>query len=71
VGTDEVDRDAATIYPVSGHLVFFDARVHSHYVRPLRDASAIRVVAAMNFYTPSCSEADRPSDLNMHLYGSD
>ncbi len=69
--TEEVDRDCITIEPRSGTLVFFDARKHAHYVRPLKDESAIRVVVAMNFYTPSCSEQDRPADLNRHLFGED
>lgn len=64
---EEVDRDCTIIYPVAGHLVFFDARKHAHYVRPLLQPTDIRVVVAMNFYTPSCSESGRPSDLNDHL----
>lgn len=69
-GVDEIDRDATIIYPVCGHLVFFDARRHSHYVRGLVDEGAVRVVAAMNFYTPSCPESARPADLNTHLFGN-
>jgi hypothetical protein len=63
----EVDRDATRIHPVAGHLVFFDARHHSHYVTELSDEADIRVIAAMNFYTPSCPESSRPADLNRHL----
>jgi hypothetical protein len=70
-GTAAIDRDCATIYPTEGHLVLFDARQYPHYVRHLRDANGIRVVAAMNYYTSSCTEADRPSDLNRHLFGED
>ena len=69
---EEVDADASVIYPVAGHLVFFDARFNSHYVRPLRDASHTRIVAAMNYYTPQFpEEVVRPSDLNRHLTGHD
>lgn len=66
-GIEQVNLDASRIYPVSGHLVFFDARHHSHYVEPLRDSDGIRVVVAMNFYTPSWPETSRPADLNQHL----
>lgn len=66
-GIEEIDADATTIYPHAGQLVFFDARKHSHYVRPLKAPDGTRVVVAMNYYTPSCSEADRPADLNSHL----
>jgi hypothetical protein len=64
---EEVDRDATCIYPISGHLIFFDARRHSHYVRPLNDPNMVRIVVAMNYYTQSCPESSRPSDLNEHL----
>lgn len=67
---EEVDRDCSIVYPQSGHLIFFDARRHAHYVRQLREELAVRVVVAMNFYTPSCAEADRPADLNDHLFGT-
>jgi hypothetical protein len=66
----EVDADATVIEPKAGHLFFFDGRGHSHYVAPLRDARAVRVVVAMNFYVPSCPEASRPPDLNAHLAGA-
>lgn len=66
-GVDLVRANAARVYPVSGHLLFFDARHHCHYVEPLHDGSGIRVAVAMNFYTASCSETDRPGDLNRHL----
>jgi hypothetical protein len=68
VGTvEDVDADATHIYPVSGHLLVFDARRHSHYVAPLHDPGAIRVVAPMTFFTPSCPESARPADLDGHL----
>lgn len=66
---EEVDAKAATIFPVAGHLIFFDARAHPHYVRALTKDNSVRIVAAMNYYTPSCSEDMRPSDLNAHLFG--
>jgi hypothetical protein len=66
-GQEEVDRDATRIHPVAGHLIFLDARSHTHYVAPLKDPDAIRVVVPMTFFTPSCSEGMRPSDLDRHL----
>lgn len=70
--TDEIDADCAIIEPRAGHLVLFDARHHSHYVRPLTAPGAVRVVAAMNYYTESSPEwLVRPSDLNRHLTGQD
>lgn len=65
----EIDRDCSIVYPSAGNLIFFDARRFPHYVRPLVDSEAIRVVVAMNFYTPSCPESSRPADLNDHLFG--
>jgi hypothetical protein len=70
-GYEEVDADCSTIYPVRGHLVFFEGSHRSHYVRPLADKTAVRVVAAMNYYTPSLPETARPPDLNLHLFGED
>lgn len=70
-GKEAVDADASRIYPVAGHLVFFDARHHTHYVRGTEADGGLRVAAAMNFYTPSSPEADRPKDLNRHLFGAD
>lgn len=64
-----IDRDCSVVYPVAGNLVFFDARRFPHYVRPLVVADAVRVVVAMNFYTPSCPESSRPVDLTNHLFG--
>lgn len=65
----EIDSDCSIVYPASGHLVYFDARRFAHYVRPLVTQDAIRVVVAMNYYTPSCPESSRPSDLTPHLFG--
>jgi hypothetical protein len=65
----DVEQSAATLYPRAGYLVFFDARHHAHFVRPLTSDEDVRVVVAMNYYTPSCSEDDRPQDLNQHLFG--
>lgn len=70
-GKESIDLDATKIYPVAGHLIFFDARQFTHYVAPLSSDYDVRVVAAMNFYTPSCPESARPADLNRHLFGVD
>lgn len=70
-GKDEVDADATRIYPVAGHLLLFDARRHTHYVEGVEDETGWRVAAAMNFYTESAPESDRPADLNRHLFGTD
>lgn len=67
----EVDADSAIIHPTSGHLIFFDARNHPHYVRPLSSKNSIRVVAAMNFYTESSPESMRPKEINNYLFGSE
>jgi hypothetical protein len=64
-----VERDCSVIRPHAGHLIFFDAREHPHYARPLTEASGTRIVAVMNFYTDSCPESTRPAELNRHLYG--
>jgi hypothetical protein len=68
---EAVEADASVVYPVQGNLIFFDARDFAHYVRPLRDDDAVRIVVAMNFYTPSSPEERRPPDLNRHLFGAD
>jgi len=68
---DAVERDCSVIRPQAGHLIFFDARRHPHYARPLITESDMRVVAVMNFYTESCPESTRPSELNRHLYGDE
>jgi len=69
-GIDEIEADCSRIHPVSGHLVLFDARRHSHYVAPLRDPSGERIVVAMNLYTASAPESERPADLSTHLFGT-
>ena len=66
-----VERDCSVIRPQAGHLIYFDAREHPHYARPLTAASGMRIVAVMNFYTESCPEATRPPELNRHLYGDE
>ena len=68
---DAVERDCSVIRPRAGHLIFFDARRHPHYARPLITESDTRVVAVMNFYTESCPESTRPRELNRHLYGDE
>jgi hypothetical protein len=68
-GLADVERDCSIVRPHAGHLVFFDARDHPHYARPLRSTSDVRILAAMNFYTESCPEETRPRELNRHLYG--
>lgn len=68
---DGVEEDSSVVYPIAGNVVFFDARDLAHYVRPLVDDDAVRIVAAMNFYTPSSPETHRPPDLNRHLFGQD
>ena len=66
-----VEQDCSVIRPHSGHLIFFDARRYPHYARPLTAQYDMRVVAVMNYYTESCPESTRPSELNRHLYGDD
>lgn len=68
---DDVERDCSVIRPQAGHLIFFDARRHPHYARPLVTASDVRIVAVMNFYTEFCPESTRPRELNRHLYGDE
>jgi hypothetical protein len=67
----EVERACSVIRPYAGHLIFFDARQHPHYARPLAEAADMRIVAVMNFYTESCPESTRPLELNRHLYGDE
>src|SRR5262249_29520008 len=43
-GTEAVDRDCSSIYPVAGHLVLFDACHHTHYVTALTGRDDLRVV---------------------------
>jgi hypothetical protein len=66
-----VERDCSIIRPHEGHLIFFDAREHPHYARPLTAEDDLRVVAVMNFYTERYPEPTRPRELNRHLYGDD
>ena len=66
---EEIDKSCSVLRAQSGHLIFFDGRRHPHYVRPLAAASSLRVVAVMNYYTPSCPESTRPPELNRHLFG--
>ncbi len=68
-GLSEIEKNCSVIRPHAGHLVFFDARHHPHYARPLLSESDTRVLADMNFYTESYPESTRPRELNRHLYG--
>jgi hypothetical protein len=68
---EEADRDATVIHPIAGHLIFFDARKHAHYVRPLSGSQDVRIVAAMNYYTDSSPEELRPTEINRYLFNSD
>lgn len=68
---ESVERSCSVIRPHAGHLIFFDARRHPHYARPLAVESDVRIVAVMNFYTASFPESTRPAGLNRHLYGTD
>lgn len=65
---EEVDKDCSVLYPVSGQLVFFDARRFPHYVRAMHKPG-LRVALGMNYYTDACPEKTRPADLNTYLYG--
>jgi hypothetical protein len=67
----DVEQDCSIVRPSAGHLIFFDARRYPHYVRPLTQASDMRVVAVMNYYTQSYPESNRPPELNRHLYGDE
>ncbi|HEX3732096.1 MAG TPA: hypothetical protein VHU91_04125 [Mycobacteriales bacterium] len=69
VGVEDIDKDAAILYPTAGHLVLFDARRYPHYVCPLRSPDMARAVATMTYYTADSPETHRPADLNMHLFG--
>ena len=57
---EAIERDRSVIRPQAGHLIIFDGRRHPHYTRPLVSASAVRIVAVMNFYTESYPESTRP-----------
>ena len=63
-----VDRDCSVIRPYAGHLIFFDGRDYPHYARPLTSEPAVRIVAVMNFYTPSCPEPTCPPGLARRLF---
>ena len=65
----DIDRSCSVIRSQAGHLIFFDGRLHPHYVRPLTFDEDIRVVAVMNYYLSSFPESTRPPELNRHLYG--
>lgn len=65
---EDVDEDCSILYPVAGHIVFFDARRFPHYVRQLREPG-LRMAVGMNYYTDECPETTRPQDLNEYLYG--
>lgn len=67
IGPTQIEEDCVRIYPKRGDLYFFDARSHPHFVAPLAFPGAYRIAVAMNYYTPSCTEEMRPSDLNKHL----
>jgi 2OG-Fe(II) oxygenase superfamily len=69
VGVEALEKDARVIRPQAGQLIFFDGKTYPHYARKLRAESDMRVVAVMNFYTESCPESTRPTDLNRYLFG--
>jgi hypothetical protein len=71
VGIEALERDGSVIRPQAGQLIFFDGKTHPHYARTLRSEPDVRIVAVMNFYTDSCPESTRPSELNRHLFGED
>jgi 2OG-Fe(II) oxygenase superfamily len=67
---ETVEKDCSVIRPRAGRLIFFDGRRHPHYARPLVSETDVRIVAVMNFYTASCPESTRPTELNRHLFGT-
>lgn len=69
LGPEEIDQDCEIIYPKAGSLLFFDYRDYPHYTKGLNSEDEVRIVVAMNYYTKSCTENDRPDDLDKHLYG--
>ncbi len=69
VGIEALERDGSVIRPQAGQLIFFDGKTYPHYARTLRSQHDARVVAVMNFYTESCPESTRPTELNRHLFG--
>lgn len=68
-GIDDIKANSSTLYPMAGHLLFFDARRNPHFVAPLTSPADRRIVVAMNFYTDESPESARPQDLNKHLFG--
>jgi hypothetical protein len=69
VGVEALEKNGSVIRPQAGQLIFFDGKTYPHYARTLRSDADMRVVAVMNFYTESCPESTRPSELNRHLFG--
>jgi hypothetical protein len=69
VGIEALEKNGSVIRPQAGQLIFFDGKTYPHYARTLRSDADTRVVAIMNFYTESCPESTRPSELNRHLFG--
>jgi hypothetical protein len=69
IGVEALEKDGSVIRPQAGQLIFFDGKTYPHYARALRSEPDVRVVAVMNFYTGSCPESTRPSELNRHLFG--
>jgi hypothetical protein len=69
VGVEALEKNGSVIRPQAGQLIFFDGKTYPHYARALRSEPDVRVVAVMNFYTDSCPESTRPSELNSHLFG--
>lgn len=69
VGVEELEKDCSVIRPQAGQLIFFDGKMYPHFARTLRAEHDMRVIAVMNFYTDSCPESTRPSELNRHLFG--
>ena len=67
----DIERSCSALRPQAGHLIFFDGRRHPHYARPLLAEDDLRVVAVMNYYTPTVPESTRPPVLNRHLYGDE
>lgn len=65
----DIEWSCSVLRPQAGHLIFFDGRERPHYVRPLRAADGVRVVAVMNYYTDEYLESTRPPELNRYLYG--
>ena len=69
VGIEALEANGSVIRPQAAQLIFFDGKTYPHYARTLRSQHDVRVVAVMNFYTASCPESTRPTELNRHLFG--